>query len=207
LAKSYLMSDSESVTRWIKALQQGDQVAATRLWDRYFHRLVGIARAQLGQTRQTAGDASDIALSAFHCFCRRVQDGRFSELQGRDELWRLLVLIAKRKAINWIRHEMAGKRGGGKAQGEAFLDELVSPEPAPEFTLELLDELRRLLEVLRQEEDVKLSLIAKKKSEGKSNREIASELSISLRSVERKFKRICILWAVDLENRDRKVDA
>lgn len=200
------MSDSESVTRWIRELQQGDQAAATRLWDRYFHRLVGIARVQLGQTRQTAGDASDIALSAFHCFCRRVQDGRFSEPQGRDELWRLLVLMAKRKAINWIRHEMAGKRGGGKAQSGAFLDDLVSPEPAPEFTLELLDELRRLLEVLRREEDAKLSLIAEKKSEGKCNREIANELSISLRSVERKFKRICILWAVDLENRDRKVD-
>ena len=194
------MSTPGSVSRWILALQQGDQEAAAPLWDRYFRRLAGIARAQLAHARRAAGDENDVALSAFHTFCRSVEEGRFSDLQGRDELWRVLVVIAKRKAINWVRHEMAGIRGGGKVQGEAFLADVVSPEPTPEFTAELLDEFRHLLEVLRRE-DGTLCLIALRKSEGYSNAEIAAELSLSPRTVERKFQRICIVWAADVERR------
>jgi DNA-directed RNA polymerase specialized sigma24 family protein len=129
-----------------------------------------------------------------------VEEGRFSDLRGRDELWRVLVVIAKRKAINWVRHELADVRGGGKVQGDAFLADVVSPEPTPEFTAELLDEFRHLLEILR-EEDATLCLIALRKSEGCSNAEIAAELSLSPRTVQRKFQRICVVWTADLEKR------
>ena len=36
-----------SVTQWISALKQGDQSAAHGLWEAYFRRLVGLARARL----------------------------------------------------------------------------------------------------------------------------------------------------------------
>lgn len=188
-----------SVSHLLQALQQGDQDAAARLWDRYFHDLAGVARSQLGQVRRAAADENDVALSAFHSFCRHLGEGRFPSLQGRDELWRVLVVIAKCKAIDWIRRETAAIRGGGKVQGEAFLADVVSPEPTPQFTAELLDEFRRLLDLLR--DNGTLCLIALRKLEGYTNREIAAELSVATRTVERKLQRICILWTADVERR------
>lgn len=193
------MGSDGSVTHWIRALRQGDQAAAARLWSRYFHRLQNVARPVLGSIRQ-AGDASDVALGAFHSFCSGLKEGRFADLQGRDELWRVLVVITRRRAVSWVRHELAAMRGGGKVRGDALLAEVANQEPTPEFTAELLDEFRRLLDILRQE-DVTLCLIAKRKSEGFSNREIAGELSVSTRTVERKFERICLVWAADVDKR------
>jgi len=194
------MDNSGSVTRWIRTLQRGDPEAATQLWERYFRRLAAVARAQMGQGRRTGGDEEDVALSAFHSFFRCVREGRFATLQGRDELWRVLVVIAKRKAINWLRHETADIRGGGKVQGDAFLSDVVSPEPTPQFTAELLDEFRHVLEILRNE-DGTLCLIALRKLEGYTSKEIAAELSLSVRTVERKSKRICVVWAADADQR------
>ena len=41
------MSSEGSVTRWFDALQAGDPAAAQQLWERYFQRLVGLARQKL----------------------------------------------------------------------------------------------------------------------------------------------------------------
>ena len=41
------MSSEGSVTRWIEALQAGDSAAAQQLWERYFRRLVDLARKKL----------------------------------------------------------------------------------------------------------------------------------------------------------------
>jgi hypothetical protein len=38
------MSSSGSVTNWLARLKAGDPAAARPLWERYFHRLVGLAR-------------------------------------------------------------------------------------------------------------------------------------------------------------------
>jgi DNA-directed RNA polymerase specialized sigma24 family protein len=194
------MGEDGSVTRWLRSLEQGDHEAVAPLWSRYFQNLAGIARQQMGSAKTGAADENDVALSAFHSFCQRLKAGGFRDLQGRDDLWRVLVVIVKRKAISWLRHETAEKRGGGKRYGEAFLDDVVSDEPTPEFTAELMDELRRLLAILRRE-DGTLCLIAMRKLEGYNTSEIAAELSVSPRTVERKFRRVCILWAEDVDKR------
>ena len=42
------MSPDDSVSHWLSLLQSdGDAAAAQRLWERYFHRLVGLALAKL----------------------------------------------------------------------------------------------------------------------------------------------------------------
>src|SRR5262245_61640964 len=41
------MPSDGSVTRWLGALQAGDPAAAQQLWERYFQRLVALARAGL----------------------------------------------------------------------------------------------------------------------------------------------------------------
>ena len=62
--RSTAMSSEESVTDWIGRLKAGESAAAGRLWERYFERLVGLARIQLRGTPRGVADEEDVALSA-----------------------------------------------------------------------------------------------------------------------------------------------
>src|SRR5919198_391675 len=109
------MAREGSVTRWLGPLLAGDPAAAQQLWERYFRRLVGLARTKLRGAPRRAADEEDVALSAFDSFCRHAERGRFPQLDDRHDLWRLLVTITARKALYLIRDEHRLKRGGGAA--------------------------------------------------------------------------------------------
>ncbi len=66
------------MTHWISALKQGDQAAATGLWESYFRRLVGLARARLRDVPRRTADEEDVALSAFDSFCRARRRANFA---------------------------------------------------------------------------------------------------------------------------------
>src|SRR4051794_19314501 len=85
-----------TVTIWIGDLKAGGEVAAQPLWERYFDRLVREARKVL-RHRRAAKDEEDAALSAFNSFYEGIKRGRFPRLSDRDDLWRLLVVITRRK--------------------------------------------------------------------------------------------------------------
>jgi hypothetical protein len=55
--------------------------------------------------RPRAADEEDVALSAFHSFCRDAEAGRFPELGDRKDLWQILVMLTARKAWALIEHE------------------------------------------------------------------------------------------------------
>src|SRR5438477_10980700 len=111
------MSAEGSVSHWIARLQAGDHRAAQELWERYFRRLVGLARKKLRDTPRRAADEEDVALSAFDSFCRGVRRGRFPRLDDRDNLWRLLVTLPARQAFDQVRDEHPQKRGRGAVHG------------------------------------------------------------------------------------------
>jgi hypothetical protein len=111
------MTAAGSVTHWLSQLKAGDPAAAQKLWERYFRRLVGLARKKLQEAPRRAADEEDVALSAFATFCRRAEDGQFSQLSDRDGLWRLLVVITARKAIRLVGEEHCQTRS---AEGAAW---------------------------------------------------------------------------------------
>ena len=82
----------------------------------YFDRLAGLARRILHNAPRCATDEEDVALSAFDSFCRGIEGGRYPELTDRESLWRLLVVITRRKAFDLIGAENRLKNGGGKKQ-------------------------------------------------------------------------------------------
>lgn len=59
-----------SVTHWLGKLKAGDPAGAEPIWNRYFPRLVELARARLRGFPRRGADEEDIALSAFDSFCR-----------------------------------------------------------------------------------------------------------------------------------------
>src|SRR5262249_12191797 len=107
------MSEEGSISRCIEALKRGDRDAAELLWGRYFHRLVGLARARLRAADRRAADEEDVALDAFHNVYRRAEAGHFLGLDDRDDLWRLLVVVTVRKALALAGRERRARRGGG----------------------------------------------------------------------------------------------
>ena len=109
----------DSVTVWIASLKAGDADAAQKLWQRYFETLVRLARDRLRGAPRTVADEEDAALSAFDSFVRGAARGRYPRLDDRDDLWRLLVVITERKAIDQAHRERRQKRGGGKIRSIA----------------------------------------------------------------------------------------
>src|SRR5260370_22876912 len=112
-----------SITHWLGDLKGGDQAAAQPLWERYFGRLVVLARTKLQKQRhpRAEADEEDAALSAFNSFCVGVAKGRFPQLADREDLWRILVTITARKAFAQAQRQKRLKRGGGRVVEEAVL--------------------------------------------------------------------------------------
>ena len=186
------MAPDQSVTHWLNLRQsEGDAAAAQRLWERYFHRLVGLARTKLQGQPRRAADEEDVALSAFDSFCRGAEAGRFPRLADRDDLWRLLVVITARKALHLARDERRQKRGGEALSPPRALEQVVGQEPTPEFAAQVADECRRLLDSLGDEG---LRSLAVWKMEGYTNDEIADRLGCASRTVERKLRLIRLSW-------------
>jgi RNA polymerase sigma factor (sigma-70 family) len=188
------MPSEGSVTCLLAPVQAGDPAAVQQLWERYFRRLVGLARKRLQGARPAGGDAEDVALSAFASFWRNAERGRFPQLADRDSLWRLLVTITARKAAHQARDEGRRKRGGGVApvgDAEAVLAEALSREPSPEFAAGVVEECRRLLDRLG---DPDLQTVALLRMEGHSVAEVAAQLGCAPRSVKRKLALIRTVW-------------
>src|SRR5262249_9537959 len=93
LRETGAMSSAGSVTHWIRELKAGNHLAAQRLWEKYFQRLVALARTKLGNRPRRVADEEDVAVNAFDSFFRGAQMGRFPQLLDRDDLWQLLVMI------------------------------------------------------------------------------------------------------------------
>jgi DNA-directed RNA polymerase specialized sigma24 family protein len=186
------MAPEGSVTRWIDQLQAGDLAAAQPLWERYFQLLVELARRRLLGAKAHAADEEDVALSAFDTFCRGLKRGRFPDLQDRDNLWKLLVVLTARKACRLMRDERRLKRGGAQpALANEELAQVLSQEPSPEFAVECAETCRHLLDRLGDDE---LRTVALSKMEGYTTKEIAGRLNRAPRSIERKLRLIRGLW-------------
>jgi RNA polymerase sigma factor (sigma-70 family) len=198
------MTPEGSVTRWVTALKDGDAAAAQPLWERYHRRLVGLAREKLRSSQRRSADEEDVVQSAFHSFFQGMAQGRFPQLGDRDNLWRLLVVITARKALDQLARERARRRDGGTLPDEtrissgsactdsAAIEQVVGDEPTPEFAAQVAEEYQRLLELLG---DDKLRRVAVWKMEGLTSDEIAEQLDCSRRTVARKLETIRIIWS------------
>lgn len=205
------VDEGGSVTCWLGDLKGGDLAAAQPLWERYFARLVGVARGKLKKMRTSAGeDEEDAALSAFNSFCGGMARGRFPQLADRDDLWKLLVVITARKAIAQAQRAGRQKRGGGRVVEEAVLfgqaagddgsmaglERIAGEGPSPEFAAMMAEECQRLLDSL---DDDSLRQVALSRMEGYTNDEIADQLGCARRTIARRLDLIRKTWTAFVE--------
>jgi RNA polymerase sigma factor (sigma-70 family) len=193
-----------SVTTWLGLLKAGDAGAADALWQRYYARLVELARQHLGRHARRASDEEDVAAAAFASFCAGVAAGRFPRLSNRHDLWRLLLTITLRQARNLVRHETRERRDSRRTAGatelfdlpDADLDRLAGDAPDPSLAAEVADELRHLLALLPGDD---LRAVARDLLAGYTALEIARRSCCSLRTVERRWQRVRDFWHPALE--------
>jgi RNA polymerase sigma factor (sigma-70 family) len=185
------MSKSTHVSHWIELVKAGDSVAATRLWQHYFDRLVRSVRARLVGQNRAVSDEEDIVLSVFDSFYHAAENGRFPDLSDRDDLWRLLLRMAARKVIDKRRRDRRQRRGGNvklqaleQAGDDARVIEAIGDEPSPEMVLMMQESVEQLFSHLGVGQ---LSDLAGAKLEGYSNAELAQRFGCSERTIERRL--------------------
>jgi RNA polymerase sigma factor (sigma-70 family) len=180
-----------SVTMWIARLKDsGREQAAERLWSRYLQRLLQVARQKLGPAPRTAADEEDVAVTAFAALLSGIREERFTQLNDRNDLWQLLIMLTERKAISQRRAERAVKRGG-IVRREELPPEVEAPEPSPELAAELAEEFNQRLSELPDDIEREIAI---RRLQGFSNTEISEALNIGLRTVERKLGLIRRTW-------------
>ncbi len=195
------MTSEGSVTGWLDGAKAGRSSAAEALWGRYFPKLVRLARDKL-QAIQGA-DEEDVALSAMDSFLDAARNGRFPDLADREGLWRLLVQMTVRKAIDMRRHETRQRRGSGACRREADLQfhdddatlaplaEVIDQIPTAEVAALMTEQYLRLLDLLGDDE---LRRVAVARMEGYTNQEIAAKMDCAVRTVERRLNLIRMKW-------------
>lgn len=206
---SPMSAPDSPITQWIAELKQGDAEAARQLWGAYFERVRQAARRRLGTAPARVADEEDAALSVFRSLFEGAAAGRFQELTDRQDLWMLLMAMTRHKSVDEIRRRTRRKRGGGEVRGEsafaagpgkssAFgLREMAGDDPTPDTIVAAEEQLRHLLSLLRDDD---LRRVAQRRLEGRTNAEIAEELGVVERSVERKLRLIRDTWESELND-------
>ena len=189
----------------VKQSEQVDEKAAEVIWGEFHDPLLRVAKDQLRQDNKRVADEEDIVQSVMRQFFEGAKAGRFVEHEDRSDLWRLLVSMMRQKVIDKRRHALRAKRGNGAVRGESVfvnqgedhggLDEAAKVDLLPDFIASFREEKERLFEMLP---DTETRRVAKRRLQGYSNSEIAEQLGISLRSVERRMATIRALWSQPL---------
>lgn len=197
-----------SVTIWVEQLKEGEQIALQKVWERYFQKLIGLARYRLNASPKAIADEEDVVCSAFNSFWFGLENGHFPKLQDRDDLWQVLMLLTARKATNFLKFEKRQKRGGGNVLSESalspdevgpFFESVISSEPDPAFVTQMIEDYDALLNSLKVDQ---LQNVAIWKMEGLTNKEIAGKLGCVESTVERRLRSIRAIWNSQLSNNE-----
>ena len=176
-------SNCELLTAW----QNGSEDAAAVLFRRYQVRLISLVRSRLSRRLARRVDAEDIVLSAYRSFFLAARSGRLTPTVG-DELWPILVTVTMRKLAHQARAHQSARREMDRelANGSAWMQSILSSEPAPDHAALLADEIEQQLKRLDSVgRDVLTQTL-----QGVETSAIATAIKMSSRSVRRIQERI-----------------
>ena len=172
-------SSEDSFADLLAGLKAGSQTAAEEVFRVHYRRIVALIRQRIGRRYQAKIDADSIVNSTLKTFFRRYTGDRLA-LSDWQELWNLLVAIARNKLNNRLRRLHQQKRDAGKEVGAEALDWEAGGE-CPEEAVVVADLLDAALagyaETARKA--IEMSL------QGYTVAEIAAALGVTTRTVIR----------------------
>ena len=201
--KQIPLNPENSVSQFIDGLKQGDELAAQKIWERFYQRLLVHADRKLKSSPRKAMNEEDVVQRAFADFFIQVRLGRFPKLIDRNDLWQILAMLVDRRAKDQIKSQNTQKAGGGRVRTESVflvndasacdngLAQIQDLLPTPELALQFIELMEGRLASLRNDEQRQIALY---KMQGYTNMEIADLLQSSERSVERCLQSIRKQW-------------
>ncbi|MDB4545003.1 ECF-type sigma factor, partial [bacterium] len=153
-------------------------------------------------------DEQDAVQSMFLSLCQGLKADRYPDLQNRDNLWRLMLVMTGRKISKRHRFDRQLKRDNRRLLTDSYFvqnsQDRNSPnlypsaaEPTPELLAEFADTSSALIEALGTDN---LKDVALLRIEGFDDCEIASRLQCSRSTVQRRLVMIRKIWEVELFN-------
>jgi len=197
----------ESTLHLIERLRRGDEAAMRQVFDLFYNRLVRRAAQELEGRPRGMKDEEDLAQSTMRSFWNALQAGRLGALDDPQSLERLLMRMVARKAVDWLRHEGAEKRGGGKVRGDSAFPrsladddgngsvQIPGDESTPSAHAAAEEWWQHVFDLLPDDD---CRRIVREKLDGATNREIAERLGFTLRMAERRLQLVRKIWAHDL---------
>lgn len=193
--------EARTVTEIIQRVRIGDEAAVQELWNRYSEQIIEVARHSLKNASRRVQDEEDVA---------GITAGGFPELDHRDQLWRLLVVITTRKAATVIEKDHRQKRGSEDVRGDSTVmsrenegsgpssfDQLESEKAPPDIATVMADQTQQLWASLPDETAQRIATL---KIEGFTHQQIADRMSINTRTVEQRLKQIRERWQKILDD-------
>lgn len=181
-----------SFDRWMAQLRDGDSQAEAEVFERYIHRLVGLARGMLSKRVQHKVDPEDVLQSVYRSFFHRQQKGQFT-FKSWDDLWSLLAQITRRKCIKQhrayrgpmrdVNREMPLAKSDGNSEIEV---PLYSDEPTPDEAAALIELMEAVVEPL----DERGRTIVRLRLQDYTVQEIAQQVDRTERTVRRILDRV-----------------
>lgn len=181
-------------------LREGDQRAASQIFNEYSLRLAELAKSRLQGALGAKVDADDVLQSAFRSFFVRHRDGQF-EVDSWDSLWSLLAVITLRKCGKQVDHYRAAcrnlKREACQGDDDTLASfEAIARDPTPDESASLLETVETILRELSPRD----RQIVERTLAGEAVEEIGDQVACSERTVERVRARLQTRLEAMLEN-------
>jgi len=185
------MQHHDSFHGLMSRLRRGDDAAAAVVFNRFAHRLIGLARQQLDGLTRVKVDAEDVLQSVFRSFFLR-HAGEAFDLGGWDSLWGLLTTITVRKCWRKGRYFRQERRDVRReisldaVSRDAATDWNDAAEPTPDQAALLAEIVQQLLtdQEPRDRQIIMLTL------QGWTTEEVSARVGCTQRTVQRVLQRL-----------------
>ena len=186
------MQNTGSVTAWLGQLRDGDSAAADALWERYFRRLQGQARAKLPAALRKSGGDEAVASDAFASLWAR---RRRRPLPGIGRPRPALATLASDHHPQGVPPGPDGIPRTSHAIRRGRVAPSIESRSGARFETQAAEECQRLMATLG---DSTLESVAHLRMDGATVPEIARRLGCSPRTVDRKLALIQTIWSKEL---------
>jgi DNA-directed RNA polymerase specialized sigma24 family protein len=195
------------ITEYLQAYKAGDAGRLNDILNVYWCQLVAHCDARLKRQFKTQQDGQDFAIQAFQNLVEGIQRGKWPRLENRNDLWQVLLQAANCRIKDFVRQQMAAKRGGQMQRlgtgpnscgaGPLDLDQFPARDPFAadaEQLVELMLDLSHRLRGMTTHVRILVDHL-----NNYTNQEIAIRHEISSRTVRRKLDEILAILREELE--------
>lgn len=168
------------IERWIELCRQCDGPAIAAIWNVYFPRLASLVKHRSSHAQRRVRDEEDLAAVVLEKFFEGLENGRFANIENRDELWALLVTMALRRVADLKRSASRDLTQSHPPIGDQFMHALsIAPQPANATML------REAVQQLHDDSSLEEQNVLRLRLLGHTLREISEATSTSSTHVKR----------------------